>query len=49
MGLIVAEKVSKDYQVGEISIKALKGSASKSTLPLLFPSLGLPGVGRQPF
>jgi putative ABC transport system ATP-binding protein len=25
MGLIVAEKISKDYQVGEISIKALKG------------------------
>ena len=24
MGLIVAEKISKDYQVGEISIKALK-------------------------
>ena len=25
MGLIVAEKISKDYQVGEITIRALKG------------------------
>ena len=25
MGLIVAEKISKDYQVGEVSVRALKG------------------------
>jgi putative ABC transport system ATP-binding protein len=25
MGLIVAEKISKDYQVGEVTVKALKG------------------------
>ena len=46
MGLIVAEKISKDYQMGEITIQALKG-VSFAIEPASFVSfVGPSGSGK---
>ncbi len=46
MGLIVAEKLSKDYQVGEVTVRALKG-VSFAIEPASFVSfVGPSGSGK---
>ncbi len=46
MGLIVAEKISKDYQVGEVSIRALKGISFEIDPAAFVSFVGPSGSGK---